>query len=54
MRGGGKDNRQHLGPPLTLTLSPHAGRGNAIAYRFSMSSAPTRSMALRIFSMELA
>jgi len=41
MRGGGKDNRQHLGPPLTLTLSPHAGRATVLMVkRFAMGFCP--------------
>src|SRR5690606_22114771 len=37
MRGGHGHRRLCLSPPLTLTLSPRAGRGDAPALRFACS-----------------
>jgi hypothetical protein len=31
MRGGGNRKRRHVQPPLTLALSPQAGRGDVFA-----------------------
>ena len=38
MRGGGRRKRQRKRPPLTLTLSPQAGRGDCIALAASSKS----------------